>query len=221
MNEAKTIRIVKPKEKVEISNVVVSNSDGIDIDSASIVIINGLQLSNARAGLSVDGAKVYMKNVILDTIQYCFRLNSCGVSIFFTEDFVIESTSVKSADYGFQIYKSKGVIINSNAINNKRASGTFNQNGGGIRVIEGTVKMINVDLINNSVGQSGGGFHCEKSTLDVYGGKIQLNRALSGGAGQCDSECKFFAVGVDIKENSEREPSKCNGISNVLKKLKK
>ena len=69
--------------------------------------------------------------------------------------------------------------------------------------------------------ESGGGFYCSNSTLTMFGGKIHKNVAVkAGGAGECVKDCKFSMLGVDISSNTQKDPSNCKGIPNLLKKIK-
>jgi hypothetical protein len=68
-----------------------------------------------------------------------------------------------------------------------------------------------LDLIDNQ-SSAGAGFYCASGSLNMNGGKIHRNKALNGAAGECDQQCSFFQIGVDLKDNVQNTPSKCRGL---------
>ena len=177
-----------------------------------------LNIVQSNQGITLKGAeKLLMKKLRVSKVKNCQTFNYCGIVVEKIKNFLIQHSIIEDSDSGFMIKTSDGIIEDSKAIKVIRPSS--NTNGGGLFVLGGNIKTINLDLIGNEA-SNGGGFYCGSAKLSMIGGKIYENKALSGGAGQClESHCKFSISGADIQKNKQKQQSKCIGIPNSLEKL--
>jgi hypothetical protein len=141
-----------------------------------------------------------------------------GISVY-ASNFKIKNVEVTKSKVGMALwFASKGTLDNSTI---SHCSGSYNLDGAGINV-NGDITLNNVNLLNNEASvykKTGGGFYCGGGDLNIFGGKIIGNKALNGGAGECNS-CSFFISGTEIRDNESEFPSTCRGIPSSGMKYK-
>eukprot|EP01080_Neovahlkampfia_damariscottae_P010776 gene10776-3395_t len=207
---------VKINSEIPSSTVIVQDvlmdgvKNGFSLRGAyKSISIKNLSLMNIiTKGLVVEGAnELEMSNVLVNVTKYCYSENECGFSIFKTKQFHLSNCSVSNCNHGFNIAQSKGILENSQAIQNGNINVVIS---GGLAVyFESQVTTKNVDLIKNS-GKYGGGVHLLRGNLNMFGGKIHSNTALYYGPGYCYGN-SFYALDVSLKGNQPSN-STCRGL---------
>jgi hypothetical protein len=210
MDAAMTFEEVR--ENIEIKNVRISNTEVMEImGPTKVVNIDSLVVNNAQDNLEIIKVESLAVNNFL--FGSSFGLRSVSVILSEIKSFTFSKTMLAtSGNILLKIDNSNGVIEDS-SISGVRRNNSQITNGGGLLISGGSnVKTKNLDLTDNE-SSNGGGFYCEKGTLNMIGGKIHGNKATVGGAGQCTASCSFSQVGVDLKDNIQTTPSDCTGLS--------
>ena len=196
------------------------NGGGIYINTDSKVILDGVTVSNNKAG--TDGGGIYVKGT-LETTNTTVYNNTAGdtgggIYVYTSGDFtltdsVITGNSATKTGGGINMHLKSDSTISGCKI----TSNTAGDIGGGIRMdAEGKKLTIKEDtqIDHNISSDDGGGIYLHYGTIDMTGGSVSYNKSDNDSGGvKVTSKTVFTADGVTIKGN-EALSEEGGGIKN-------
>jgi hypothetical protein len=198
-------------ENIDISKILISNSRVIEISGdTKVVTLSDVVVRNAQGRFDINRAQ----NVIFKNVQYRStpQCTQCTIILNAIKTFMITNLIIQSSgNIGLQIESSNGIIENSSISGIIRIPSQHTTAGGMMVAGTSNVRTKNLDLLENQ-SSAGAGFYCASGSLNMSGGKIQRNKSLRGAAGDCDQNCSFFQIGVEVKDNVQNTPSRCRGL---------